>query len=195
MVASELSRLQEHLPASAVITPKWRYVHLRPHIDGVTAAGVGGGVGDPVFAEVGTTGVCGLWLQVDADTHTWMLALPDDVDVKKGIELALIWSSDQTTGDAYTFTLLYSELTVNVTAIIAGATALDTPIAADTGIATASAVQQTAWGVINGGSLSGVFSDGYLHTLTLVCTSLGGTPATDVVLLHGVVMRYKPRKV
>lgn len=196
MTASELSRLQTYLPANAEITPKWRYMLLPMQTGGIAPNYVGGGVGDPVFTEIGSTGQFGLRIQAANDTHCWVVPFGDDVDVEKGIEFSVLWSSDQTTtADEYLWQILYDELTLDETAVAAGATALSTAIATDANIGTANAIQQTAWGVLNGGTLSGRFSDGYLHAITLKAQTMGGTVDADAVLVYGIVIRYKPRKV
>lgn len=195
MAASELSRLQTYLPANAEITPKWRYSYIPMQVGGIAPNYVGGGAGDPVFTEVGSTGQFGLRIGAANDTHTWLLFFGDDVDVEKEMEFAILWSSDQTTADEYTHILLYDELDIETDAVAAGGTALSTAIAADTGSTTASCLQQTAWGKLDAGTLSGVLSDGYGLALTFKAGADPGDYSSDVVLVYGVIMRYKPRKV
>ena len=193
------SRLQGEHPFPGDTVPKYRYRFISVmELNGWAAALVGSGAGDPIIGELTTSSVTGLRIQADADTFAGLFALTDDVDVNAPIDLAIIWSSDQTTtADEYTWTGAYTELTLNSTSGMdsAAANAFDTIWVADANLATANAAQQTAWGTINGGSFTGTIAEGYLAQLLLTATTNGGTVASDLVNWYGLVMRYMPRKV
>jgi len=188
------SKLQQFGPYPDQVTPKYRYKSFNTTDNCSMVAGyVGGGAGDPIIGEVASLG--GIRIQVATDTHAMMIGLPDDLDVNAPVDFRWWWSSDQTTtADSYTWTLLYTELTYDTTAIAAGATALDTTIAADTNIGTANALQKTAWGTADAGSFTGTESEGYMLSLLLDPAAVGGTPATDLVIVWKLEMRYQPRK-
>ena len=183
---------------SELLTPplytEYKYLWL-PSIQGGYAANlVGAGVGDPIQGEVGTTGVGAIRFQVDGDTHVFCpVWLPDELDVNRDISFKLIWSIDQVAGDGITFDILYSELTLDSSAMIAGATALSTAIGADTGLG-AGIASGAGWGVLDGGTLTGTAKDGKFLSLTAKLTSDGDTtPATETVLVYGILIRYEPR--
>jgi len=178
------------------IAPKYRYIYVPlPHGNAMAGTYVSMGGGAAAMAEVGSSGVGGQRFEVSTDDVAGILFLPDDADVEHDIDVAVLWSSDQTTTDSYTWDVNYGEFTINTTAVAVPATALDTTIAADTSVATANALQQTAWGTITASTLSGTFSDGYLHLFEVDPSAVGGTPSSDVVVVYGVVFRYQPRKI
>ena len=190
---AKLSRLQQFFPNQDE-WPKYRYLFFDAKRGSGTTFAAGAGTGDPAVGEVGS--VAGIRFEASTDDHAWLLHLPDDVDVEQDIDIQVIWSSDQTsTADSYTWTLKYTELTLDSSAVAVGATALDTPIAADTNVGTANAIQATAWGTISGGTLSGTLGDGYLLAMLLDPASLGGTISADVVIVWGLRVRYMPRRV
>ena len=190
------SRLQEEHPFPGSTVPKYRTRFYSVHeLNGWAAALVGSGAGDPIIGEGTTSSLTGLRIQADADTFAGILALPDDCDVNAPIDLRLLWSSDQTTADAYTWTLLYDEMVVNVTSDIdaAATTALDTVWVEDANIGTADALQAIEWGTIDGGNLTGTQGEGYFVNLLLAATSNGGTVSSDLVIWWGLQIRYMPK--
>lgn len=193
-----LSNLQQFAPLPGDVVPKYRYLWIPAQaMTGWAAALVGAGAGDPIVGENTTSSITGLRIQADADSMATLVFLPHDVNVEQNIDIAIMWSSDQTTtADSYTWVPTYAELTLNSTSGVntAAAGALSTAIAADTNLATASAIQLTAYGTINGGVLSGTFEDGYIHNILLTATTNGGTVASDLVIWYGIVIRYQPKK-
>jgi len=144
------------------------------------------------FVEVGTSGIAGCrFTYTDSDIGI-LWPTPYDLDVKSPVELAVVWSSDQTTAtDTITWKVLYTELTMDTTAVAIGATALNTAIAADTNIATANALQQTAYGQINGGLLT----NGRVLSLILELDAVSGaTTSSDVIVAYYLVVRYVRRR-
>ena len=193
------SALQQKLPGiDQTAVPKYRYrLYRAQSASGMVAAYVSGGAGDAIMGEVTTASLAGVRIQASTDDHAMLIDLPADLDVKGDIDVRVLWSSDQTTtADAYTWTLKHTELVLDATSInTAGATALDTAIASDENIATANAIQRTEWGTINGGTLTGNSGEGYLHTFLLDPASVGGTIATDLVIIWGIQFRYLPKYV
>lgn len=199
MTYQNTSRLQKQLSIPGTAIPKLRRKFF-PIIgtNGWAAALVGAGAGDPIIGENTTSSLTGLRIQANADSHAMLISLPRDVDVESDIRFRIFWSSDQTTvADKYTWTLTYAELTVNSTSGMntAAATALNTAIAEDTNLVTASALSATPWGVLNGGTLTGTEQEDYLLNILLTATTNGGTVATDLVIWYGLQIEYMPRTV
>ena len=191
------SRLQQmaQLPGELVV-PKYRYFFVPAATpSGMTTNFVGAGAGDPAIGELGTASITGVQFAAATDSHAFVATFPSDLDVNAPIDVAVQWSSDQTTiADLYQWTLLYNETQVNSTDDFdtAGATALDTPIASQANAVTAKALQTTAWGTIDADSLSGGVADGYRHTFLLDPAAVGGTPGSDQVVVWGFLFRYMP---
>jgi hypothetical protein len=182
-----------------VVVPKYRYQFIpATQNNSMTTNFVGAGAGDPACGEMTTASVVGIQIAATTDSHAFIVPFRYDVDVNAPIDVRVWWSSNQTTvADSYTWTLLYTEITGNSTVSIdtAGATALDTTIAADTNLVTANALQFTAWGTIDGGSLTGTASDGYFHNFLLDPAAVGGSPTSDTIIVWGFEFRYMPRQV
>jgi len=152
----------------------------------INDAVVSAGAGNPSFGEVGTTGVTALLPDAAGDLVSVLWPIPYDCDVKSPIEFAVQWgSSEATLTDTVTFKVLYTEHTLNVTALTAAATALSTAIAADTNVAGVSAVQQTAYGILNGGTVT----NGNLLTLDVEIDAVSGGAANEVAM-YTLVIRY-----
>ena len=191
------SRLQQEHPFPGDTDPKYRYDYIPLNaLNGWAAALVGSGAGAPIIGSGGTGLLSGLAIGADADSFVGLIGLKDDVDVNAPIDFRIIWSSDQASADTYTWTMTYGELLLETTsADVLAALTLDTAIAQDTGVATASILQATPWGTINGGKLTGTIADGYLLNVALTATTNGGTISSDLVIWYGVQIRYMPRKV
>ena len=192
------SRLQNELPFPGDAVPKYKYLFVPCQaMTGWAAALVGAGAGDPIIGENTTSSLTGLRIQANADSMATLLALPDDVDVEAPIDLAIVWSSDQASADTYTWTILFSDVTLNGTSGLdtAGATALNTVLVQDTGIATASIAQRTEWGTINGGVIGGTIEDDHLVNVLMTATTNGGTVSTDLVIWYGLMVRYMPKSI
>jgi len=143
------------------------------------------------MTEAGSSTISGFRF-VDAGTDiSVLLPIPYDMDIKSEMKVSVLWSSDQTTTtDTVTWKILYTELTMNTTALAIGATALSTAITADTNVAAANAIQQTAWGVLNGNTLT----HGRSLVLTLECDAVSGaTLSSDKIIAYGLVIRYVRR--
>ena len=105
------------------------------------------------------------------------------------IRVRVLWSVDTgSTADSVTWRVRYGAVSPETDAVTTAATtALETTIADDTALATASALQRTADGVLNGGD----FADGDLIKLTLdmpTITSLAA--ATDIIHAYGVELVF-----
>ncbi len=191
------SRLQGMLQQPGkLVVPKYRYFPVPAMANNsMTTNYVGAGAGDPAIGELTTASITGVQFAAATDSHAFVVNFPSDLDINAPIDVRVIWSSDQTTvADSYTWTLLYNETQIGSTDDFdtAGATALDTPIAAQVNVVTAKALQQTAWGTINAGSLSGTIEDGYVHTFLLDPAAVGGTPGADQVVVWTFLFRYMP---
>jgi len=148
------------------------------------------------MAEIGSSGVGGLRFEASTDDIATIVCLKTDVDVEEDIDVRVYWSSDQTTtGDSFTWDVNYIELTLNTSAAAVPGTALDTTIAAQANNVLANCLQATAWGTIDGGTLSGTSLDGYVHLFEVDPSAAGGTVSSDVVAVWGLEFRYKPRQV
>lgn len=161
--------------------------------DAITSAGTGA----PSFGEITDSGIVGLHVDDTADSVGILWPIPYDCDVKSKIEFAVTWCSDQTTTtDTVTWKVLYTELTINSEAIEAGATALNTAIAADTNVAAVTGLQQTAWGVLNGGTLTGDAGDAPRNHLALDIsheTESGADATSDAIHAIHLIIRYVRR--
>lgn len=116
---------------------------------------ISAGTGAPYPTEVTDSGIVGLYVNDTADSVGILYPIPYDMDVKSPMDFAIMWTSNTSTStETVTWKVLYTELTMNSEAIEAGASALDTVIAADAQAGTAQAIQQTAWGTLNGGTLT-----------------------------------------
>ena len=155
--------------------------------DSVIAAGAG----NASFGEVTDSGLCGLSIDDAGDMVGVMWPIPYDCDVKSKIEFAVQWSSDQTTTtDTFTWKILYTEATVDTTAIDIPATVLSTAIAADANVAGVHALQQTPYGILNGGTLT----NGRVLLLSVELDAVSGaTLGSDVVHGFNLVIRYVRR--
>ena len=179
------------------VAPKYRdHIVWLQNINAMSGAMVGFGGGAPTNAESNSSGIGGARFQATTDDFAFPVLFARDVDVERPIAVSLIWSSDQTsTADDYVFAVNYIELTLNTTAMGVPATAIGTQIPSDANVATAHAVQQTAWGEITAGTLSGTFEDGYMHGFEVDPTTAEGDPTSDIVILYAVVFRYSPKTI
>jgi len=193
------SRLQQEHPFPGDTVPKYRYKFFPVFaLNGWAAATVGSGAGSPIVGENTTSSITGLRIQANADSFAFLWAIPDDVDVNAPIDISIWWSSNQTTvADSYTWTILYDEIAVNSTdgADTAATTVLNTALVADANLVTASALQKTEYGTINGGNLSGTIADGYQTNVLVTATTNATDVASDLVIWYGFEIRYMPRKV
>lgn len=156
----------------------------------VEDAFVSAGTGNPSPGEVTDSGVCGLHLDADGDGVAFAWPIPFDLDIDYEVEFRVHWSSGSTTTtDTIEWIVKYKELTVDSTAIDAPSTALNTVIATDTNVAGVNAWQATAWGKINGGTLT----NGRILLLDVACTDGDMTYASEATYGHFVEIRYVRR--
>lgn len=155
----------------------------------VTGAGVA--AGDPVFTEIGSTGITAG--SVAAAGDTWSTILPlYDVDITKQIRFRVIWTQTSTTvTDTIDWIVLYTPLILETTVLIDPATALSTVITlADASSGTAAVLQGTAFGVINRNTLA----DTTEYLAVSVEADGIGTFSADEPKFVGLEMRYTPRR-
>lgn len=148
------------------------------------------GAGNPVFEEVGTTGLVGLRMEATGDDIHHVFAIPNYVDTRHAIEFAVVFSTDQTTTtDGFTWKVLLDQMDPEDgdDAITAPATALDTTIVEKLNAGTANAPQRTAWGTLNGNTLN---PDEAVHVLVELDAVTGATLATDKVYGLWLLVRY-----
>ena len=154
---------------------------------------ISAGTGSPYYTEVTDSGITGLYVNDTADSVGILYPVPYDMDVKSPMEFAVVWCSDQTTTtDTVTWAVTYTELTIDSEAIEAGATALNTVIAADTNVAAVRGIQQTAWGVLNGGTLT---HGNWIALDVAYSAESGADAASDVIHGLSLVIRYVRRAI
>ena len=157
----------------------------------VEDAVISAGAGNPSFGEITDSGVTGLKIDAAGDLVVLTWPIPYDCDVRSDIEFSVGWASDQaTTTDTFTWKVLYKELTVNTTAIDIPATALDTAIAADANVAGVHALQESPYGIINGGTLT----NGRVLLLHVELDAVSGASlGSDIVAAYYLKIRYVRR--
>lgn len=154
----------------------------------VEDAVISAGAGSPSYGEITDSGICGLKIDAAGDLTALMWPIPWDCDVESAINFAVQWSSDQVTlTDTFTWKVEYRELTLNTTGVDIPATALDTVVAADTNVAGVHAIQQTAYGILNGGTLT---NDNVLVLNVELDAVTGATLGSDIVAGYNLVIRY-----
>src|SRR5574342_577206 len=101
---------------------------------GVKSAGAGTpSATNKQFTEIGTTGIVGMLFEAAGDSIMHSMLLPYDYDTDHPMYLRVHWSSGSTTtADTIDWLVQYTAITLDATAIIDPATALDTVIAQDT---------------------------------------------------------------
>jgi len=155
---------------------------------------ISAGAGAPSFGEVTDAAIVGLAIDDTADAIGILWPLPYDCDLKSDINFAVTWSSNQaTTTDTVTWKVEYTELTLNTEAIEIGATALNTAIAADTNVAGVHALQQTAWGVLDGGTLTDTDPRNMLALNVSYSAESGADASSDEIYGYHLVIRYVRR--
>jgi hypothetical protein len=189
------SRLQQRALLPGDVVPNYRYrTWYTTGGPGAIDSYVSAGGGSMVFTELTTSSLAAPEWDAATDDHAGIIAVPSDADIYAPIDLRLRWSSDQTTvADSYTWTVLYREIYEGISMDAAAATALDTVIAADVNNVVASAIQNTPWGTIAAGTLTGTEPDYELHYL--IDPTTGGTISDDVVQVWAIQMRYQPKEV
>ena len=152
----------------------------------------GSHTGAPYSKEISTLGMNGVLMAAAGDMVIHQTAIPPDLDVTQPTYARIVWTSGSSdTADTVTWIALYHQLIPNVTALITPATALDKTIAAqDVPVATAYALCKTAWGRINGGTISSKAEDwSWLIEMDAIDAGL----AEDCFLL-GLEVAYTPKR-
>ena len=173
---------------------KWRPGRLYIPASSFTglAAGIGQHTGAPIEAEIGTTGDAGFLVDTAGDMVVTTHMIPSDFDRKFPLKVRVHWSSaSTTTADTIDFIVLYSALIPEVTGQITPATALSTAIAQDT-VPTTTALtrNRTAWGVINGNTIS-KYAEDISWLIELDAFAAGLTEAKNIL---GLELMYTPRR-
>lgn len=161
-------------------------------IIGAAGVSVGTHTGAPVQQEISTFGMASILLDTAGDMLVTDGMIPADLDPAKNIKVRAVWTSGSTdTADTVTWLVTYKAFVPNVTALATPATALDTVIAAqDVPVATAYALCKTAWGIINGGTISDQ-AENWAWNVEMDAFDAG--LAEDKFLL-GLEIAYTPRK-
>jgi len=160
----------------------------------IGAAGVSAGVhtGAPIQKEISTLGIASILLDTAGDMLVTDSAIPYDLDPRHPVYARVVWTSGSTdTADTVTWIVTYKQFISNVTALDTPATALDTAIAAqDVPVATAYALCKTAWGKINGGTIS----DQAAHWAWNVEMDAFDVGLSEDKFLLGLEIAYTPRR-
>jgi hypothetical protein len=175
---------------------KWRRKRLFLQATGQSSgAMVGVANGTPSWAEVETTGFAYPMLNANAEAFTFLTTTPDDLDPREEIGIRVIYSSDSSTsGDAMNWTVLYSALSIDGT-LIDPATALDTPIAADTyGSGVAATMKRSPRGIINANTLTYSAQTETITQRYLTFKVTRTLSAATNVFVIGLDIDYQPRR-
>jgi hypothetical protein len=155
------------------------------------AAAASLGPGDPVDAEIGSTGIGALLIDTSTDGVCHLMMVPDDLDRSQPIYVRVLWHCDGATlTDEVLWGFTYTALTPNTTVVIDPATALDTILVKDMAVVQ-NALLRTEAGVINANSIA----DAALYwAFKIIGTDSTGTPiANEEVSLFGVEFEYTPK--
>lgn len=127
----------------------------RELITGAPIQAHGVAAGTPAFGEIGTTGIVGLKMNTAGDAASLFMRLPNKWDTRQRTRYRVIWTTDSTTAaDTVDWKLFYASDRALSGTLALPATALDTVIAQSNVLgASAKRIHQTAWGIINGGTL------------------------------------------
>lgn len=117
---------------------------------------VSAGAGNPVFKEIGTTGIMALVTASAGDDIRSSIDIPWDLDRHNPVRVRAKWASEAAAvgSRSITWKVLYGAIGAEADPVAAPATALSTPIAADVPLGTAKMVQWSPWGVISAGSIA-----------------------------------------
>ena len=156
----------------------------------ITGAGVA--AGDPLFTEIGTSGITAgsVAAAADAWAHAWMA--PYDLDIRKEIRFRVWWAQTSTTStDSITWVITYQAVIEESTVIVSPATLLDTVVPLlDLSSGTAAQFQASGFGVIARGTLPDTTA--FLN-LNVAAPDIG-TFSADEAKFVGLEIRYTPRR-
>ena len=158
------------------------------HATGATDAELeGADTGTPVFDEIGTSGLIAPLL-TNTDSYSFMLPLPQDIDLSKDVAFRYLFSnSEAAAAGSYIPTMEYGIHYAGTTAMVVAATALDTTFGSQVDLA-ANIPQWTDLGVISGGKLSAMDADD--DHLNVQLTAALAT-AANISLLRGQMLYYR----
>lgn len=159
----------------------------------IGAAGVSAGAhtGAPVQQEISTFGIVGVLLDTAGDMLCHNAPIPYDLDPRHPVYVRVVWTSgSSTTDDTVTWIVTYKQLVPNVTALDVAATALNTTIAAQDVPGTAYAICKTAWGKINGGTITDTAED-WTWLIEMDAFDAG---LTEDKFFLGLEVMYTPRR-
>ena len=149
------------------------------------------GAGTPSAAEIGTLGVGAIKVAAAGDDIHTLLPLPNNICVKCPIKLSVLWSTtSSTTSQTATWKVLYNE-TATGSLLDTAATALDTPITADSVEDVALDLNETAQGVISANTLD---RGDILHILVEIDAVSGLNLTTSATYFHGMYLEYSSEK-
>jgi len=156
----------------------------------ITGAGVA--AGDPLFTEIGTSGITAgsVAAAADAWAHAWMT--PYDLDIRKQMRFRVWWAQTSVTAtDSISWVVTYQAVIEESTVIVSPATVLSTAIPLlDLSSGTAAQFQATGFGVINGA----VLPDTTVFLNLNVAAPDIGTFSADEAKFVGLEVRYTPRR-
>lgn len=159
----------------------------------ISSAGVSAstGVGDAPEAEASTLSAVGLHMDA-GDEHDWFWSLPNDLNTQHAIYFRVKYSSaSATAADDRTWIVLY-DLIEEDAAMAIGTTALDTAIAAETDNGTANAWQWSAWGTLDGNTVSEANVQG--GDFMAINLELDVDDASEEMNMYGIEISYVPKR-
>ena len=151
---------------------------------------VGRHSGAPTTGELGALGYGAVRFDGAGDEFVQILPLPRDVDVEHPIYFRVYWTTDSTTSaDTIDFILTYADIAADEE-LTAADTALSTAIAQDTyGTTTALTLKTTAWGKLNGSTLT---KGDFLILETEMDATDIDVGSSEIVYFLGLEMEYTP---
>ena len=157
----------------------------------IGAALAGVHTGAPIMQEISTIGYTGLLMDTAGDEVNHLMQLPYDFDPAHNMYTRVHFTTGSVTAaDTIEWLVRYLAITPNVTTLISPATVENTDIASMTVTGTAYSHQVTGWGVIKGGSFTG------LHEMVCWEVELQAFAAglTEDKLLLGLELMYTPKR-
>jgi hypothetical protein len=153
-------------------------------VDTAFPAALGGGAQTEVVANV-----VNAVRTVATDDVSFLWAIPEDMDRSRALDVRVIWSKADVAVTNVTFTGTFGSFATDL-ALAAAATAFDTVIGAQAGIAVADAVRRGNWGTINGNTLT----DAKVWLVINIDTTTLGAGITNADI-YGLDLRYWRRMI
>lgn len=163
-------------------------VHLQVSSSGdITSTVKGVGVGERTISEINSSEITGITLTSDADTVSFIMPIPKDIDLAQPIYIRELWneSSGSATG-SMKFTHAYKVITTGTTGLGAAATTTgitNGALVADS--ATAYAMQWSNWTTIAASTFSGTPGDDFW-----IIQSIADVTTISDCQLFGWQMKY-----